>query len=52
MGQSIDLSNARYQMLRNVLPENIKQVNFANIDMDITMLSVADILRNIAKKLP
>lgn len=52
MGQSIDLSNARYQMLRNVLPENIKQVNFANIDMDITMLSVADILRNIAKSFP
>lgn len=52
MGQSVDLSQARYQMLKNVLPESIKQVNFATIDMDITMLSVADILRNIAKSFP
>lgn len=47
MGQSVDLSNAKYQMLREIFPEKVKQVNFAIIDMDVTMLSIGDILRNI-----
>lgn len=52
MNQSIDLSNAKYQMLKDIFPEKIKQVNFAVIDMDVTMLSVADILRNIDRSFP
>ena len=52
MGQSIDLNNTKYQMLKDIFPEKVKQVNFAVIDMDVTMLSVADILRNIDRNFP
>lgn len=46
------LSSAKYQMLKEVFPENVKSVNFATIDMDVTMLSVADVLRNIDRTFP
>lgn len=52
MANSIDLNNAKYQMLRDVFPEKVQQINFATIDMDITMLSVADVLRNIDRSFP
>ena len=52
MNQTIDVSQAKYQMLKDIFPDSIKQVNFAVIDMDVTMLSVADILRNIDRSFP
>lgn len=52
MAQNVDLNNTKYQMLREIFPEDIKSVNFAIIDMDVTMLSVADILRNIDRSFP
>lgn len=52
MGQPLDASNPKYQMLKDIFPEKVKQVNFASIDMDITMLSIADILRNINRNFP
>jgi hypothetical protein len=39
-------------MLKDIFPEKVTQVNFATIDMDVTMLSVADILRNVDKSFP
>lgn len=50
--QTIDTSNEKYAMLREIFPEEIKQVHFANVDMDVTMLSIADILRNINRNFP
>lgn len=52
MGQPMDNTNPKYQMLKEIFPEEVKQINFATIDMDITMLSVADILRNIDRTFP
>ena len=50
--QAIDTSAEKYSMLRDIFPEDIKQVHFANVDMDITMLSIADILRNVHRNFP
>ena len=50
--QTIDTSSEKYSMLREIFPEDIKQVHFANVDMDVTMLSIADILRNINRSFP
>lgn len=52
MGQPLESSNPKYQMLKEIFPEKVKQVNFASIDMDVTMLSIADILRNINRNFP
>lgn len=52
MGQPLDTSNSKYQMLKEIFPEKVKQVNFAQIDMDVTMLSIADVLRNINRTFP
>lgn len=40
------------QMLREILPPNINDIHMALLDLDITMLSVADILRNIHRTFP
>jgi len=52
MGQPMDNTNPKYQMLKEIFPEKVKQINFATIDMDVTMLSVADILRNVDRTFP
>lgn len=53
MAQNIDIhTNTKYQMLKDIFPEKIRQVNFATVDMDVTMLSIADILRNINRNFP
>lgn len=52
MAQNVNLDNPKYKMLKNILPETVTQVNFAVIDMDITMLSIADVLRNINRTFP
>lgn len=45
-------NDKKYQMLKEIFPETIKQVNFVTIDLDVTMLSLADILRNIHRNFP
>ena len=50
--QVVDTSSEKYAMLRDIFPEEIKQVHFANVDMDVSMLSIADILRNVNKSFP
>lgn len=52
MPQTDNNRDKKYQMLKEVFPESIKQVNFATIDLDVTMLSLADILRNINRNFP
>lgn len=43
---------ARLRMLKEIFPESIQSINMAIVDMDITLLSVADILRNVNKTFP
>lgn len=53
MAQNINIaSSQKYEMLKDIFPEKVQQVNFATIDMDVTMLSVADVLRNINRNFP
>lgn len=47
-----ELREARMQMLREILPSTVNDIHMAVIDLDITMLSVADILRNIHRTFP
>lgn len=49
---STEPKETRMQMLREILPPNINDIHMAVVDMDITMLSVADILRNINRTFP
>ena len=43
---------SKQEFVKTFLPDNIESINFAQIDMDITDLSLADILRNINKSFP
>lgn len=43
---------ARLRMLKDILPESVTNVHMAIVDMDITLLSIADILRNINRSFP
>lgn len=43
---------ARLRMLKDILPESVSNVHMAIVDMDITLLSIADILRNINRSFP
>lgn len=53
MAHTIESNNARYaKLFQDIFPESVKQVNFAVIDMDVTRLSVADILRNVDRNFP
>lgn len=51
-GQGTDIKSARFKMLREIFPETITNVNMAIVDMDVTLLSIADILRNINRTFP
>lgn len=43
---------ARLRMLKEVLPEKVQHIHMAIVDMDITLLSIADIVRNINRTFP
>ena len=43
---------SKHDFVRTFLPECVKDINFAQIDMDITDLALADILRNVNKTFP
>lgn len=40
------------EFIRSFLPSKIEDISFAQIDMDITDLSIADVLRNINRTYP
>lgn len=42
----------KQEFVKTFLPEKIENISFAQIDMDITDLSLADILRNVNKTFP
>lgn len=46
------IPNSKESFVKTFLPDSIKDINFAQIDMDITDLALADILRNINKTFP
>jgi len=46
------LTTSKEDFIKTFLPDSIKDINFAQIDMDITDLSLADILRNVNKTFP
>lgn len=46
------IKNSRMELLRSLFPSQATQIHFAVVEMDITMLSVADILRNINTTFP
>lgn len=43
---------ARLQMLKEILPEKIQNLHMAIVDMDVSLLSIADIIRNINRTFP
>lgn len=44
---STSVSEEKIQMVRSILPDTVKDVHFVRIDLDISDLSIADILRNV-----
>ena len=49
---SSETREARMKMLQEILPPTVNDIHMAIVDLDITMLSVADILRNIHRTFP
>lgn len=43
---------SKEEFLRTFLPDSIQEIDFAQINLDITDLSISDILRNIDKNYP
>ena len=46
------MTTTKQDFVRTFLPETVQDISFAQIDLDITDLSLADILRNINKTYP
>ena len=46
------MTTTKQDLVRTILPHPVENINFAQIDMDITDLSLADILRNVNKTFP
>lgn len=47
-----DIRAARMAMLKEIFPDKISNISMAIVDMDVTLLSVADVLRNINRTFP
>ena len=45
-------TTSKQEFIRTFLPHTVKNINFAQIDLDISDLSLADILRNVNKTFP
>lgn len=45
-------TTSKQDFIRTFLPSKINNINFAQIDMDISDLSLADIMRNVNKTFP
>lgn len=46
------MTTSKHEFVKTFLPETVRDINFAQIDMDISDLSLADVLRNINKTFP
>ena len=46
------IPKSKEAFIKTFIPDTIKDINFAQIDMDITDLALADILRNVNKTFP
>lgn len=42
----------KQEFVRTFLPDSVRDINFAQIDLDITDLSLADVMRNVNKTFP
>lgn len=49
---SINATAEKMQMIQSILPDTVKDVRLVKIDLDISDLSIADILRNIDTTFP
>lgn len=43
---------SKEDFVRSFLPDTVREIKFASIDLDITDLSLADVLRNVNKTFP
>lgn len=46
------MTTSKQEFIKTFLPDTIESINFAQIDMDISDLSISDILRNANKTFP
>lgn len=46
------MTTTKQEFVRTFLPESVRDISFAQIDLDITDLSLADVLRNINRTFP
>lgn len=46
------MTTTKQEFVKTFLPDTVTSINFAQIDMDISDLSLADILRNVNKTFP
>lgn len=44
--------NSKHEFLQTFLPEEVEDISYAQIDLDISDLSLADVLRNVNKTFP
>lgn len=46
------MTTSKQEFIKTFLPSNVESVNFAQIDLDISDLSLADVMRNANKTFP
>ena len=46
------MTTSKQEFVRTFLPEEVRDVNFAQVNLDITDLSLGDILRNVNRTFP
>ena len=46
------MTTTKQEFVRTFLPESVRDISFAQIDLDITDLSLADVLRNVNRTFP
>ena len=46
------MTTTKQEFVKTFLPESVRDISFAQIDLDITDLSLADVLRNVNRTFP
>lgn len=46
------MTTTKQEFVKTFLPESVRNISFAQIDLDITDLSLADVLRNVNRTFP
>lgn len=46
------MTTTKQEFVRTFLPDSVRDINFAQVDLDITDLSLGDILRNVNRTFP